>query len=202
MRATKIIDISQHRQFSKKPIRKRKRRQKGSIRVRGSKLWFSFYYYGKKVREPSGLTDTPQNKKLLRKRMDLIMAEIDNGLFEFSRWFPKSKQRENFAEIEGRSVTVDPNEILFKEYKDKWWQEMSIGWSRNKIRDYTSIFNAHLLPAFGDLPFSEIRPYSIKKFYRQASGSPQAKRGAIVRKADSEHNYTFKGHSLRCNRQV
>lgn len=41
---------------------------------------------------------------------------------------------------------------------------MSPGWSPNKIRDYTSIFNAHLMRAFGDLPFSQIRPIFIKKF--------------------------------------
>ena len=106
-RPLKVIDISRHRQFKEKPKRRRKRRQRGSVLVRGNKLWLSFYYLGEKVREPTGLANTPQNIKLLRKRMDLIMAEIDNGLFEFSRWFPKSKRREHFAELEGRDVTVD-----------------------------------------------------------------------------------------------
>jgi len=47
---------------------------------------------------------------------------------------------------------------------------MSPGWSSNKIRDYTSIFNAHLLPVFGDLLFSEIRPIYIKKFVAKLIG--------------------------------
>lgn len=180
METAKVIDISRHRQFKEKPKRRRRRSQRprGSVLVRGNKLWLSFYYFGEKVREPTGLANTPQNLQLLRKRMDLIMAEIGNGRFEFSSWFPKSKRREHFAELEGRSVTVDPGDVLFKDYVEKWWQEMSPGWSRNKIRDYTSILNAHLLPVFGDMPFSEIRRIRIKKFlakligHRKPNGEP------------------------------
>jgi len=170
MEIAKVIDISRYRPIKEKPKRKMKRRQKGSVHKRGNRLWLSFYYLGEKVREPSGFTDTPQNRKMLRKRMDLIMAEIDNGLFEFSRWFPKSRRREFFAELEGREVKIDPREILFKDYKETWRRDMSPGWSRNQIRDYRSIFNAHLIPAFGDLPFSEIRPIRIEKFLAQLKG--------------------------------
>jgi len=205
MEASKVIDISQHRQFEKKPKRKRKRKQKGSVLVRGNKLWFSFYYHGKKVREPSGYTDTPQNKKIVRSRMDLIMAEIDDGRFEFSRWFPRSRSREYFAELEGREVKVDPGEILFGDYADDWWKAMSPGMSRNQIRDYTSILNVHLLPEFGDLPFREFRSVRIKKFvaklksHRQQNGKPLSGKRIqnifiplriIVRDAIAEYGWT------------
>lgn len=205
METAKVIDISRYRPIEKKPKRKRQRRQKGSVLARGNKLWFGFYYRGVKVREPSGLPDTPQNRKSLRKRMDLITAEIDNGRFEFSSWFPKSKKREYFSELEGRNVIIDPGEVVFKDYVKKWWQEMSPGMTDNQIRDYTSILNAHLLPEFGNVPFCEFRPIRIKKFlaklkgHRQQNGNPlSAKRiqnifiplRVIVRDAIAEHGWT------------
>ena len=133
------------------------------------------------------------------------MAQIDNGQFEFSSWFPKSKRREYFAELEGRDVTVDPGEVIFSGYVDKWRQEMFPGMSDNQIRDYTSILKVHLLPEFGDQPFCEFRPIRIKKFlaklkgHRQQNGSPlSAKRiqnvfiplRIIVRDAIAEYGWT------------
>lgn len=41
---------------------------------------------------------------------------------------------------------------------------MEPGMSESKIRDYTSILNYHLLPYFGQRPFSEITPVLLKKF--------------------------------------
>ena len=120
MGVSNVIDISRFRQIEEQPKGKIRRRQRGSVQARGAKLWLGFYYFGKKVREPSGLSDTPQNKKLLRKRMDLIMAEIDNGRFEFCAWFPQSRRREFFAELEGRNAVIDPGEVVFKEYVEKW----------------------------------------------------------------------------------
>lgn len=205
MEAFKVIDISRYRQIEKRPKRKRKRRQRGSVLARGNKLWLGFYYRGEKVREPSGLADTLQNRKSLRKRMDLIMAEIGNGLFEFSRWFPESKRRSFFAELEGRDVVVNQGDITFAEYVEKWWAEMSPGLSVNQIRDYSSMLNGHLIPEFGNLAFSEFRPIRIKKYvaklkaYRQKSGKPlSAKRiqnifiplRVIVRDAISEYGWT------------
>jgi len=49
-----------------------------------------FYYLGKRVREPSGLSDTNSNRKRVRKQLDLIIAEIENDLFQFAKRFPNS----------------------------------------------------------------------------------------------------------------
>ena len=82
---------------------------------------------------------------------------------------------------------------------------MSPGMSTNKIRDYSTILNAHLLPEFGELPFREFRPIRMKKFvaklkgHRQKNGEPlSAKRiqnvfiplRVIVRDAIGEYGWT------------
>jgi len=80
---------------------------------RGGKLWIDFRYLGQRVREPSGLKDSAANRRLVRRQVDLIIAEIENGAFEFAKRYPHSLNKEKFAELEGQRVTKDPGEVLF-----------------------------------------------------------------------------------------
>jgi integrase len=136
----------------------------GRVYSRGGKLWVDFHYLKKRVREPSGLIDTPANRRQLRRQLDLIVAEIENGVFEFAKRFPHSTKKDKFTELEGRVVTTDPGDVLFGEYKEKWWKEMKPGMTETQIRDYTSILNHHLLPYFSHRSFSEFTPVLMKKF--------------------------------------
>ena len=131
---------------------------------RGGKLWDDFYYLGERVRERSGIDDTRGNRELLRKKLDLIVTRIDNQIFEFGRSFPHSKKVEHFTRLEGRTFRKEPTDILFKDYLEKWWAEMQPGMSKSHARDYTSILKTNLLPYFGGLTFSELRPVLMKKF--------------------------------------
>ena len=142
----------------------------GRVYSRGDKLWVDFYYLGERVREPSGLDDTPPNRVLLRRKLDLIVSEIGNGIFEFGKRFPHSKKREQFTRLEGRNFRKDPNGILFGDYVEKWWTEMRPGMTASQARDYTSILQTHLMPYFGKLTFNEFRPVLIKKFLSYLHG--------------------------------
>jgi integrase len=119
---------------------------------------------GQRVRERTGLDDTPLNRKQVQKQLNLITAEIENGVFEFAKRFPHSKRIDHFAELEGRQVTQSPSEVLFGDYVEKWWRDMEPGMSINKIRDYQSALNSHLLPHFGRMPLSEFTKVRMKKF--------------------------------------
>ena len=119
---------------------------------------------GEKVRESSGLDDTSQNRKQVRKQLDLVIAEIDNGIFEFAMRFPHSKRKDHFTEREGRQVTKSPGDVLFCDYVEKWWEDMKPGMSDSKIRDYRSSLKAHLLPQFAKMPLSEFTKVKMKKF--------------------------------------
>ena len=86
----KIIDFPRDRKSSKK-VRARERvnaGKKGRVYGRGGKLWVDFRYLGQRVREPSGLKDSAANRRLVRRQLDLILAEIENGAFEFAKRFP------------------------------------------------------------------------------------------------------------------
>jgi len=166
MNQVKIIDFPSDRDTNKK-TRARDRinaGKNGRVYSRGGKLWVDFHYLGHRVREPSGLKDSPANQRQLRRQLDLIMAEIENDVFEFARRFPHSSKKDKFTELEGRIVTKDPGDVLFGEYQNKWWEEMKPGMTENQIRDYTSILNSHLLPYFAERPFSEFTSVLLKKF--------------------------------------
>ena len=136
----------------------------GRVYTRGGKLWVDFHYFGERVREPSGLNDTAANRVVLRKQLDLVVAEIENGLFEFAKRFPHSKRKERLTRLEGRVLRKEPEEVLFRDYVTRWWQEMKPGMSENQARDYQCSLKNHLLPYFGDVPFSELRPVLLRKF--------------------------------------
>ena len=174
MQHAKIIDYSQFRNRKKRPGQAQQRskpRQKGAIRVRGGKLWVDFRYLGERVRESTGLIDDSQNRNRVRKQLNLIMAEIEAGIFRFSKRFPHSKRKKYFAELEGELVTVEPGDVLFGEYVEKWWHDMSPGMTIGQQRDYRSALNAHLLPKFADRPLSEFwSTVRLKKFIQELKG--------------------------------
>lgn len=172
MQQNNVIEITRYRSQGdeQKKRKSRKARKKGSVYSRNGKLWVDFRYLGERVREPSGLADTELARKTVRKQLDLIIAEIENGLFEYAKRFPHSTKKDYFTELEGRTVTKDPAGVFFGDYVKKWRQEMEPGMSVSQIRDYTSILNAHHFPYFGAMPFSEFTPLCMKKFVAQLKG--------------------------------
>jgi len=131
---------------------------------RSDKLWVDFRYLGERVREPSGLDDTQANRTAVRRQLDLVIAEIDNGVFKFAERFPHSKKKDSFSRLEGKTLRKGPDEVLFGEYAKKWMDEMRAGMSENQVKDYQCSLNNHLLPYFGDVPFSDFRLILMKKF--------------------------------------
>ena len=164
-----IIDLAQYRK-KVEPKKRTTKGNKGTIYSRTKKLWVDFRYLGERVREPSGLSDTQTNRILLRKQLNLVIAEIANGVFEFAARFPHSNKREYFSELEGRRVTKKPGDVLFGVYAQKWFEAMKPGMSRSQIRDYTSALDMHLLPSLKNLSFGQLNSVQLKKFVAQMKG--------------------------------
>ena len=141
-----VVDIAQYRTKETRHRRRGNNGKKGTVFKRSGKIWVDFRYLGERVRESSGLTATKENHGLVRKQLDLIMAEIDNGLFEFAKRFPQSRKRDYFTELEGKTATKRPGEVLFEEYVAAWREAMEPGMTSGQIRDYSCIFRYHLLP--------------------------------------------------------
>ena len=206
MQRSNIVEISQYRKRKKGNRDCLNSGKRGRVYSRGGKLWVDFYYLGERVREPSGLEDSQSNREALRKQLDLVTAEIENGVFEFAERFPHSKKKDHYTLLEGKTVIKDAGEVLFGEYAARWMEDMKPGMSFSQIRDYTTILNAHHIPYFGGMPFSEIcSKVGMKKFVailkskKNRYGHPlSAKRiqnimiplRVIVRDAIDEYNWS------------
>ena len=165
-----VINLAQYRSKKEEPKKKTTKGKKGTIYSRNSKLWVDFRYLGERVREPSGLNDTQANRILLRKQINLVIAEIENGVFEFAARFPHSMRREHFSELEGKRVIKKPGDLFFGEYAQKWFEAMKPGMSRDQARDYTITLDMHLLPSLGNLSFGQLNSVQLKKFVAQMKG--------------------------------
>jgi len=167
VRQDNVIQITQHREKVKKKreIDRLNTGKKGRVYSRGGKLWVDFRYLGERVRESSGLENNQANRLMIRSHLDLINAEIENGIFEFAKRFPHSKKKDHFTILEGKAVIKDPKDVFFADYVDKWMEEMKPGMTFSQKRDYTNMLNAHHLPYFGEMPFSDIcSKVNMKKF--------------------------------------
>jgi integrase len=154
---TNVVEISRYRKDrKKKKVGRLIAGKKGRVFSRGGRLWVGFQYLKRRVREPSGLEDSPQNKASLRSQLDLVVAEIEARHFEFAKRFPHSKRKDHFTALEGRTVTKDPKDLLFGEYLKKWWADMEPGMTFSQKRDYQITLRAHVLPYFEEMAFSEI----------------------------------------------
>jgi integrase len=118
MKQSHVIQITQYREKKKKKrdVDRLNAGKKGRVYSRGGNLWVDFRYLGERVRESSGQKDTVANRGAVRKQLDLIVAEIKNGIFEFGKRFPRSRKKDHFTRLEGKVVIKDPKEVLFGEY--------------------------------------------------------------------------------------
>ena len=61
-----------------------------TIRERSGKLIADFRYMGIRCRETTNLEDNAYNRRILKKRLEQLEAEITLGTFEYEKYFPKS----------------------------------------------------------------------------------------------------------------
>jgi integrase len=143
--------------------------EKGSIRRKtgSKKLYVDFYYFGKRVLKTTGLDDNPSNYAKVRDWLDRNMEKIANGTFVFAKAFPGASQEEKqfFAQKEGWNYSLEPRQILFGDYVEKWMKEI---WStfrpEGKGRDFKQAIDYWLLPYFGGKTFHQITGVEVKKF--------------------------------------
>lgn len=67
-----------------------------TIRERSGKLIADFRYMGIRCRETTNLEDSTYNRRILKKRLEQLEAEITLGTFDYEKYFPKSKRIEEF----------------------------------------------------------------------------------------------------------
>ena len=143
-------------------------------------LFLDFYFRGVRCREQTALPDTAENRKKVQALLNRIEKEIRHGVFDYASTFPASSKAARFAgstviggatqrqEPMRRVEAVgDPGAVvtpMFRDFSEIWRGEMAPQWRRLHRESVDAIFNAHLLPAFGDKPVGAISKAEILAF--------------------------------------
>jgi integrase len=126
------------------------------------KLYFDFFYRGKRCREQTELADTPANRKRVETVLSRIEAEIEKGKFDYARYFPNSKIGERIADTARAPVASVGSNLAakalptsdaptFSTFVGIWLAENEVRWRRTTKALRRDMIDQHLLPRFGEL---------------------------------------------------
>ena len=135
-----------------------------TFRARSGKLIADFRYMGIRCRETTNLDDTTHNRRILKKRLEQLEAEITLGTFEYEKYFPKSKRVLEFKEKRGQQIAVQTNIPLFKDFAHLWLEQKQIEWRDSYREKIGIILDKYLLPTFGNQALSKIRKSDLLEF--------------------------------------
>ncbi|ANS87406.1 Putative lambdoid prophage Rac integrase [Vibrio scophthalmi] len=141
----------------------------GSVNVRQGLLFFDFRYKGQRCREYTKLADNAVNRRRAAKLLKVIEAEIVTDRFDYSKYFPNSKNAAKFEAVKERQRQSEkyfdaPDSPLFKEFSKTWVAEMKVEWSHGHLVDVEGVLNKYLLPTFGNKRISAINKAQIMQF--------------------------------------
>lgn len=150
-----------------------------SIRARpDGRLFFDFYYEGERCRELTVLPNTPPNRKKMERVLKQIELEIENGAFQYGRYFPKSKKARPSRQAQvtalapsmrvgdsGVAVQTGPTSCsTFEDVAKEWRANKQVEWRISYKVTVESILDAHLLPYFGERPIASITRQDVLGF--------------------------------------
>ncbi|WP_052957482.1 phage integrase central domain-containing protein [Photobacterium kishitanii] len=124
------------------------------------------------------------NRKRLGGLIKTIEAEITLGIFDYQKYFLKSKSAVKFKEIEQRETNAiqalkAPNSPRLAEFADIWLKEKKIEWSKGHYDDVDGILTKYLIPMFGNQKISGITKQQILQFRSILTKVPGQKEGCL-----------------------
>ena len=135
-----------------------------TIRERSGKLIADFRYMGIRCRETTNLEDNAYNRRILKKRLEQLEAEITLGTFEYEKYFPKSNRVEEFKEKRSQQIAVQTKVPLFKECTELWFKQKQVEWRTSYQQKVSIVIKNYLIPAFGNQVLSKIKKSDLLNF--------------------------------------
>ena len=167
----------------------------GNVRVRKEtgKLYLDFHYRGVRCREQTALADTPANRKKVQSLLERVEAKILLGEFDYSDFFPGSRNIQRFVELT-RDSTSDSDENYqsetppFARFADQWYAEMRVQWRESHARNVRSILDSSLKPAFSEQHIGSITKADILQLRTQmAQRKGRGESGLMAPKTINSH---------------
>jgi integrase len=148
------------------------------VRRETGTLYLDFFYRGVRCREQTALPDSATNRRRVDALMKQIQKEIRQGLFDYVATFPNSAKASAFAHA---APAVDarpsggrhaPDTPSFSDFSVTWRAEMAPQWRRLHRNSVDAIFDAHLLPEFGEQSLGSIRKPDVLAFRAKLAELP------------------------------
>ncbi|MBU2877068.1 Arm DNA-binding domain-containing protein [Aliiglaciecola lipolytica] len=116
-----------------------------NVRKETGKLYIDFRYRGVRCREQTRMLDTPRNRRLLRRLVNRIDAEITLNIFNYSDTFPGSQKAKLFSDPNSLTTSI----ITFKDFAYTWLNEMRPTWRSSYFKTISYLLETKLIKAFG-----------------------------------------------------
>src|SRR5687767_2009982 len=125
-------------------------------------LRICFRWQGVECKEGTKLKDTPANRQRLQQLADQIQYEIDHGLFDYRRHFPRGTKAQRFgAEGDGHGkAALRP----FAEYAVQWLEMNAYALTPATYRSYRTIVHTHVVPFFKGVLLGQVGDGHLKRF--------------------------------------
>src|SRR5688572_13584530 len=126
-------------------------------------LAFRLYWDGNESWEGTAWKDTPKNRMKAEARAVMISEHMDNGRFDYLKWFPEGNRADQFKPKISQPVESAP--VTINEYYAVWIEKKKPPFVRKSLeRDYRQAFNKNILPFMGDLELNTVTVETLEDF--------------------------------------
>lgn len=148
----------------------RKKRPFGAIlpaRNDSEGLRIDITYFKVRLRYPSRLPDTAENREILRNLLDNIYSQIQEGAFKFADTFPNAPvdQKYYFTRLEDQDYRPLPSEVNIGDYVRSWFEKWLVEFNELDKKDYYASAIRRILPVFEHYTFNDLTTDEVERFF-------------------------------------
>ena len=124
-------------------------------------LALRLYWNGAESLEGTRLKDTPKNRKRTQARAELISEEIEQGTFDYIKWFPAGNRA---AKLKSQSIAASQPQTVAAYYND-WIDRKKPPFVRPGLHyDYKRQFARYILPKFAEKLIIDVKLSDLEAF--------------------------------------
>ena len=124
-------------------------------------LAFRLYWNGLKLWEGTRLKDTPKNRQRMEARGVLISEEMEQGKFDYLRWFPEGNSADRFRP-KGQTIALQKT---VGEFFGEWIETKKPPFVRPGLHhDYKRQFQRYILPKFSKTRIVDVTLQDLEAF--------------------------------------
>lgn len=127
------------------------------VRSRGKGIEIDFMYQGIRCRETVPVNPTKSALKEQARKREVILYEIHQGKFDYSKHFPNSKKAKELSNRKGYFVTI-------KELLENYLHESRSQKALSTWNDHRKSVDNILIPQFGHLSVSDLKLFHIREW--------------------------------------